>query len=127
MGWQFNWLSSNGSDFNYDYHVSFKKEEMAKGKVYYNYVTEAFPSEEGPGISVFYKDENGEIFHTYSAFGRGTETTMNTYNYLDYVPKGRDEDHLSFSIDWLRHHDRYTDRRLADKDRPYWPKAAGAS
>jgi predicted dithiol-disulfide oxidoreductase (DUF899 family) len=128
MGWQFNWVSSNGSDFNYDYHVSFKKEEMAKGKVYYNYVTEAFPSEEGPGISVFYKDKKGEIFHTYSAFGRGTETTMNTYNYLDYVPKGRDEDHLSFSMEWLRHHDRYTDGRLADKDRPYWPaQAAGAS
>jgi len=83
-----------------------------------------FPSEEAPGISVFFKDRDGSIFHTYSAYGRGTETTMNTYNYLDYVPKGRDEDDLTFTMSWLRHHDRYDDGRLADADMPYWPAEA---
>jgi predicted dithiol-disulfide oxidoreductase (DUF899 family) len=126
MGWHFQWVSSFGSDFNYDYHVSFTKEELAKGKVYYNFGMNAFPSEEGPGISVFYKDENGEVFHTYSAFARGTETTVNTYNYLEYAPKGRDEDALPFTMAWVRHHDRYTDMKLADADRPYWPAQAAA-
>jgi predicted dithiol-disulfide oxidoreductase (DUF899 family) len=124
MGWKFNWVSSNGSDFNYDFHASFTPEQMAKGKVDYNYDLVEFPSAEAPGISVFYKDEEGAIFHTYSAYARGSENTINTYNYLDYVPKGRDEDDLPFTMAWLRHHDRYEDRRLADSDRPYWPKAA---
>jgi predicted dithiol-disulfide oxidoreductase (DUF899 family) len=120
--------NSTPNDFNRDYHVSFTKEEKASGKVYYNYEEGPFPSEEGPGISVFYKDKAGNIFHTYSAYARGTETTMNTYNYLDYVPKGRDEDGFPFTMQWLRHHDGYEDRQLADKDRPYWPaRAASAS
>jgi predicted dithiol-disulfide oxidoreductase (DUF899 family) len=127
MGWRFNWVSSYGSDFNYDYHVSFTKEERAKGKVEYNYELTEFPSEEAPGISVFYKDKAGNIFHTYSAYARGTETTMNTYNYLDYVPKGRDEDALPFTMSWVRHHDRYADGRLADADKPYWPANAVAA
>jgi predicted dithiol-disulfide oxidoreductase (DUF899 family) len=127
MGWRFNWVSSYGSDFNYDYHVSFTKEERAKGKVEYNYELTEFPSEEAPGISVFYKDKAGNIFHTYSAYARGTETTMNTYNYLDYVPKGRDEDALPFTMSWVRHHDRYADGRLADADKPYWPANAAAA
>ena len=92
MGWRFKWVSSYGSDFNYDYHVSFKKEEMSKGKVYYNFGMQEFPSEEAPGLSVFAKDKNGDVFHTYSAYARGTETSVGTYNYLDLVPKGRDED-----------------------------------
>lgn len=116
MGWRFAWVSSNCNDFNRDYHVSFTKEEKASGKVYYNYEVEAFPSEEGPGISVFYKDKAGNIFHTYSAYARGAEMTMNTYNYLDYVPKGRDEDGLGFTMAWILHHDRYSDGKLADKD-----------
>jgi predicted dithiol-disulfide oxidoreductase (DUF899 family) len=124
MGWKFNWVSSNNSDFNYDYQASFTPEQMAKGKVEYNYELTEFPSAEGPGISVFYKDKDGNIFHTYSAYARGSETTINTYNYLDFVPKGRDEDNLPFTMAWLRHHDRYEDRRLADVDRPYWPKVA---
>ena len=124
MGWRFKWVSSNGSDFNYDYQASFKKEDMAKGKVYYNFGMQEFPSEEGPGHSVFYKDEKGQVFHTYSTYGRGGETTMNTYNYLDLVPKGRDEDHLPFTMSWLRHHDRYEDGKLADANRPYWPAGA---
>jgi predicted dithiol-disulfide oxidoreductase (DUF899 family) len=127
MGWQFNWVSSDQNDFNRDYHVSFTKEELATGKVDYNYDLGSFPSEEAPGISVFYKDKNGEIFHTYSAYARGTESTMGTYNYLDLAPKGRDEDALPFTMAWVRHHDRYTDRRLADKNRPYWPASAAAT
>jgi predicted dithiol-disulfide oxidoreductase (DUF899 family) len=121
MGWRFVWVSSFGTDFNYDYHASFTPEEIAKGKVDYNFDLGAFPSTEAPGISVFYKDKSGSIFHTYSAYARGTETTVNTYNYLDFVPKGRDEDALPFTMSWLRHHDRYEDGYLADKDRPYWP------
>ncbi len=120
MGWKFNWVSSYGSDFNYDYDVSFTPEQLAKGKVVFNFELMAFPSEEAPGIRVFYRDKDGNIFHTYSAYGRGTETTMNTYNYLDYVPKGRDEDGLRFTMSWLRHHDRCESGRLDDADMPYW-------
>jgi predicted dithiol-disulfide oxidoreductase (DUF899 family) len=76
---------------------------------------------------VFYKDKAGNIFHTYSAYAHGTEMTMSTYNYLDYVPKGRDEDALPFSMAWVRHHDRYEDGKLADKDRPYWPATAASA
>jgi predicted dithiol-disulfide oxidoreductase (DUF899 family) len=125
MGWRFNWVSSNANDFNRDYHVAFTKDELG-GSVYYNYAMGKFPSEEAPGLSVFYKDQNGDIFHTYSAYARGTETTMSTYNYLDLVPKGRDEDALTFSMAWLRHHDRYGNGYLADADRPYWPADAVA-
>lgn len=124
LGWKFNWVSSYGSDFNYDYQVSFTPEQMAQGKVEYNFDRVEFPSAEAPGISVFYKNKNGGIFHTYSAYARGTESTLNTYNYLDYVPKGRDEDHLTFTMAWVRHHDRYESGQLADKDRPYWPAQA---
>ena len=124
LGWKFNWVSSYGSDFNYDYHVSFTPEQLAQGKVEFNFELTPFPSEEAPGISVFYKDKDGNIFHTYSAYARGTETTMNSYNYLDYVPKGRDEDGLRFTMSWLRHHDRYESGQLADVDLPYWPADA---
>jgi predicted dithiol-disulfide oxidoreductase (DUF899 family) len=117
MGWRFHWVSSYESDFNFDYHVSFPKGE----KVYYNFEMTEFPSEEGPGISVFYKDGTGQIFHTYSSYGRGTELLVGTYNYLDLVPKGRDEDGLPFTMSWVRHHDRYSDGYLADASRPYWP------
>jgi len=124
MGWKFNWVSSFGSDFNYDFQASFTPEQIARGKVEYNFDLVEFPSAEGPGVSVFYKDTEGNIFHTYSAYARGGEGTINTYNYLDLVPKGRDEDGLPFTMAWLRHHDRYEDGRLADEDRPYWPKVA---
>ena len=124
MGWRFNWVSSYGTDFNYDYHASFTPEEIAKGKIDYNFDLVEFPSPEAPGISVFYKDKNGDVFHTYSAYARGTENVVNTYNYLDLVPKGRDEDGLYFPMAWVRHHDRYEDGRLADADKPYWPAEA---
>jgi predicted dithiol-disulfide oxidoreductase (DUF899 family) len=109
MGWRFKWVSSYGNDFNFDYHVSFTKDEMAKGKVYYNYGMQEFPSEEGPGISVFYKDGSGDIFHTYSSYARGLDMLVGTYNYLDLAPKGRDEEGLPWTMAWLRHHDKYDD------------------
>jgi predicted dithiol-disulfide oxidoreductase (DUF899 family) len=107
MGWRFNWVSSYGNDFNYDYHVSFTKDEMAKGNVYYNFDMNEFPSEEAPGISVFYKQGTGDIFHTYSTYARGNDPLIGTYNYLDLVPKGRDEFGLQDAMSWVRHHDRY--------------------
>jgi len=107
MGWKFKWVSSFGSDFNFDYHVSFTPEERANEKVYYNYVTGGFPAEEGPGVSVFARDAEGEVFHTYSTYGRGIDILNGTYNFLDLVPKGRDEDGLAFDMAWVRHHDRY--------------------
>lgn len=109
MGWSFKWLSSHGNDFNRDYHVTFSQDELDKGKVYYNYAKEDFPSSEAPGVSVFYKDENGDIFHTYSAYARGLDAFITAYTYLDIVPKGRDEEDLSHGMEWVRHHDNYGD------------------
>ena len=107
MGWQFEWVSSHGSDFNYDFGVSFTPEEWARGEVYYNYGMTPFPQQEAPGISVFNKDDAGEVFHTYSTYGRGVEVMMGAYNLLDLTPKGRDEDNPVYAMDWVRHHDRY--------------------
>jgi predicted dithiol-disulfide oxidoreductase (DUF899 family) len=107
MGWQFKWVSSNRSDFNYDYNVSFDPDQTAKGEVRYNYEMTEFPSEEAPGISVFAKDESGAVFHTYSAYARGLDILIGTYNLLDLVPKGRDEAELPWTMAWVRHHDRY--------------------
>jgi predicted dithiol-disulfide oxidoreductase (DUF899 family) len=106
MGWRFKWLSSHGNDFNYDYHVSFTKEEEEKNKIYYNYGIGEFMSDELPGLSVFYKDENGDIFHTYSTYARGLDMLVGAYNFLDLVPKGRDENPDS-TMDWVRRHDSY--------------------
>lgn len=107
MGWRFKWVSSFGSDFNYDYHVSFTKEELTKGKVLYNYEPRALQSEDLPGVSVFYRDPTGAVFHTYSSYARGNELLLGAYSYLDLVPKGRDEAGLSPPMAWVRHHDRY--------------------
>lgn len=107
MGWQFEWVSSHGSDFNHDFGVSFTPQELDSGKVYYNYVMQRFGVEEAPGISVFYKDDAGDVFHTYSTYGRGVELMMGAYDFLDIAPKGRDEDGLDHTMEWLRHHDRY--------------------
>jgi predicted dithiol-disulfide oxidoreductase (DUF899 family) len=109
MGWRFKWVSSHGSDFNYDFNVSFTKDDEAKGKVFYNYEWQDFGSEELSGISVFYKDANGDIFHTYSTYARGDELLSGAYMYLDLVPKGRDEADLPYPSAWWRHHDRYED------------------
>ena len=107
MGWQFRWVSSHGNDFNHDFGVSFTPEERATGEVLYNYGVRPFPSEEAPGVSVFYKDDAGEIFHTYSTYGRGVEVMMGTYKMLDLTPKGRDEAEVDNKMEWVRHHDRY--------------------
>ncbi len=124
LGWRFPWASSSfGNEFNRDYHVSFSKEEMAKGKVEYNYEMGEFPAEEAPGASVFYKNPAGEIFHTYSSYARGLDAMIGTYNWLDLAPKGRDEDGLAFSMAWVRHHDRYNDGEIVDVKQLYVPPA----
>lgn len=107
MGWSFKWLSSASTDFNYDYHVSFTPEERAEGEVYYNYAARKISDPERPGISVFYKDAGGTVFHTYSCYERGLDMMNAAYHYLDLVPKGRDEAGLSFTQAWVRHHDNY--------------------
>jgi predicted dithiol-disulfide oxidoreductase (DUF899 family) len=128
MGWRFTWVSSYGTDFNFDYHVSFTKDDMAKGKVYYNYEMRQFGTEEAPGTSVFYKDGSGDIYHTYSSYARGNDMLIGAYNYLDLVPKGRDEDALAFTMAWVRHHDRYGDDYFVDPMQPYIaPKVSDSS
>lgn len=107
MGWHFEWVSSQGSEFNRDFHVSFTEAEVASGKVDYNYTMQPFGSTEAPGISVFHKAADGSVFHTYSVYGRGVEVMMGTYRILDLTPKGRNEDHLEHTMEWVRHHDRY--------------------
>ncbi len=109
MSWQFKWVSSFDNDFNRDYHVSFTMEEIDSGRAYYNYRPGAFPSTEAPGASVFYKDTNGDVFHTYSVYQRGLDMFIAAYHYLDIVPKGRDEDDLSYTMEWVRLHDAYDD------------------
>jgi predicted dithiol-disulfide oxidoreductase (DUF899 family) len=110
MGWRFKWVSSFGNDFNRDYRVSFTNQEMTQN--YYNYDSSGFPREEAPGVSVFYKDASGDIFHTYSSYARGPEFLIGAYGYLDLVPKGRDEDALPYTMAWIRHHDRYGTEEL---------------
>jgi predicted dithiol-disulfide oxidoreductase (DUF899 family) len=112
MGWRFPWVSSYGNDFNYDFHVSFRPEQE-EGEVYYNYEMRDFESGEMPGVSVFIKDPSGAIFHTYSAYARGLDILVGTYNFLDLVPKGRDEAELPWSMAWVRRHDDYDDVRAA--------------
>jgi len=107
MGWSFKWASSFNNDFNSDYQVSFTPKELDKGEVYYNYTKTTFPSEEGPGISIFYKNDDGDIFHTYSCYARGLDMLNGAYHYMDLVPKGRDEDCLEWSMAWVRRHDQY--------------------
>lgn len=107
MGWDVNWVSSHGTGFNQDFHVSFTEQEIARGGVPYNYGRMDFPKTEAPGISVFARDAAGTVYHTYSTYGRGVEVVMATYHLLDLVPKGRDEDGMEYGMEWLRHHDRY--------------------
>ena len=115
MGWRFRWVSSNDNDFNYDYQVSCRKEDLAQGKAYYNYEVFESEMEELPGTSVFYRDTSGALFHTYSAYARGDEPVLTTYALLDMTPKGRNEIGPNFNLtDWVRHHDRYGDKGLVD-------------
>lgn len=127
MGWKFKWVSSFGSTFNYDYHVSFTKEELAAGPVFENYGSGEQTMEETSAVSVFYKDETGAIYHTYSAFERGVEELVTTYSYLDLTPKGRNENGPHFNLgDWVRHHDRYgAGGHVTDEGRYVAPKNGG--
>ena len=113
MGWHFKWVSSYGSDFNFDYHVSFNK-EMENS--YYNFEKIAPTNGESPGTSVFYKDVDGNVFHTYSSYARGGEMQLTTYSYLDLVPKGRDEGNIGMK--WLKRHDEYGDSYYDDLMKP---------
>lgn len=124
MDWHFKWVSSFGSDFNYDYQASASPQEKASGKVMYNYVLTEFPSEERPGASVFFKNAAGDIFHTYSTYGRGLDILIGAYNFLDLAPKGRDEEGLAYSMAWVRHHDRYEGAAVDAKASYQQPKSA---
>jgi len=126
MGWRFPWLSSHGSSFNHNFGVSFTPEELARGKVFYNYRMDAGSIEDLPGVSAFYKDADGSIYHTYSSYARGVETPIGAYAWLDFAPKGRDEDGLAFSMAWVRHHDKYESGQAVDCCAGYRPPEGAA-
>jgi predicted dithiol-disulfide oxidoreductase (DUF899 family) len=107
MGWRFPWVSSYESSFNFDYGVSFTPEQIERGEAYYNYAKQRFGSTEAPGLSAFYLDKDGAVYHTYSTYARGLDVGVGVYNYLDMAPKGRDEGAFKMPMDWVRHHDRY--------------------
>jgi predicted dithiol-disulfide oxidoreductase (DUF899 family) len=109
MQWSFKWVSSLHNDFNFDYQASFTPEQLQHGTVFYNYSLTDPGEMDREGISVFYKDESGAVFQTYSCYARGIDMMNSAYNYLDLVPKGRDEEGLPDPQDWVRHHDRYDD------------------
>lgn len=107
MGWNFKWVSSLENDFNFDFDVSFDPDKENENGLNYNFGTTQFGGEEAPGTSVFYKNEQGEIFRTYSTYSRGLDMLNSAYHLMDLVPKGRDEDELPFTMSWLRRHDSY--------------------
>jgi predicted dithiol-disulfide oxidoreductase (DUF899 family) len=120
MGWRFNWVSSFNSDFNYDFHVSFTSDELARGRGYYNFQETDVDGEEASGRSVFYKDPQGNIYHTYSAYGRGDERLIGAYNFLDMTPLGRNEAGANKNLtDWVRHHDKYHAKGFVDNTGRY--------
>ncbi|ROM21391.1 MULTISPECIES: thioredoxin family protein [Pseudomonas] len=104
MGWHFDWYSSAGDDFNQDFGVSLSTEQLAQGTASYNYEQASGDEQELPGLSVFYRNPQGEIFHTYSTYARGLDLLLGAYNFLDLTPKGRNEEQI---MGWVRHHDRY--------------------
>ncbi len=107
MGWNFTWVSSAHTDFNYDFNASFTEEQVRTGTAFFNYALSNPGQPDREGASVFYKGMDGSIYHTYSTYGRGIDMLNGAYHYLDLVPKGRDEDKLEFTQAWVRHHDRY--------------------
>jgi predicted dithiol-disulfide oxidoreductase (DUF899 family) len=111
MGWGFKWVSSFGSDFNFDYQVTIAPGTKADQKSLYNYEIQLFGSEERPGLSVFYKDA-GDVFHTYSTYARGLDMLLGAYNFIDMTPKGRNEEGLKHGMAWVRHHDKYGEGEL---------------
>lgn len=108
MGWTFTWVSSHDSDFNRDFAVSFTPEELESGNATYNFDRRPYPIVELPGISVFCRDGEGHVYHTYSSYARGLDILLGVYNILDMVPRGRDEENAP-GMSWVRHHDRYGD------------------
>ena len=128
MGWSFPWVSSFGSDFNYDFNVSFTPAQIAEGTAVYNYRAGPLPLEDLSGLSVFYKAEDGAIYHTYSTFGRGAEERLGTYVLLDLTPNGRNETGPNYSLaDWVRHHDRYGASGHVSAVGRWVPEADGAA
>jgi predicted dithiol-disulfide oxidoreductase (DUF899 family) len=114
MGWKFKWVSSNGTDFNYDYNVSFNKEQVSGGNPIYNFGTIPAYGEEAPGASVFIQ-KGGEIFHTYSTYARGLDILLPMYNWIDLTAMGRHEEEMKpHEMAWVRHHDRYSDGKMVD-------------
>lgn len=107
MGWQFPWVSSSASDFNFDFKVSFTEEQRESGRVRYNFGEHEYVSDELPGASSFYRNEAGDVFHTYSVYARGLDPFLALYQVLDIAPKGRNEEGLDYPMAWVRHHDRY--------------------
>jgi len=106
MGWRFRWVSSNQNDFNFDFHVSFTPEQIRSGKLFHNYTISKMDIDEREGVSAFYKDGNGQVYHTYSSYARGIDLLNTTYNFLDLTAKGRDEN-PDQTQDWVRYHDEY--------------------
>ncbi|MBI2510635.1 MAG: DUF899 domain-containing protein [Opitutae bacterium] len=130
MGWSVPWVSSHGNDFNRDFQVSFTRDDMDAGRVTYNFETlppGPLPVEELPGISVFARDRDGQIFHTYSTYARGCDPMLGIYQWLDLTPKGRDEDDLAHPMAWVRHHDRYDADYRVDPAAPYQPPRGAIS
>ncbi len=107
MGWKFKWVSSFNNDFNFDYHVSFTPEEIRSGTLFYNYGKLEMDIDEREGVSAFYKDPKGDVFHTYSSYARGIDMLNTTYHFLDLTAKGRNED-PAHTQDWVRYHDKYS-------------------
>jgi predicted dithiol-disulfide oxidoreductase (DUF899 family) len=107
MGWTFPWFSSEAGSFNYDFGVSFTPEQVESGNAVYNYRRGGWLGAEMPGLSTFVRDDAGVVFHTYSTYSRGLDPLNATYQMLDLVAKGRDEDELEFTMSWLRRHDQY--------------------
>lgn len=107
MGWHFPWVSSGGSDFNFDYQASATPEELAAGRAVYNFAIRPVTVSEMVGVSVFYRSGPGEVYHTYSCYARGVEMLNGAYHFLDLVPKGRDEGGLRYPMEWVKRHDEY--------------------
>jgi predicted dithiol-disulfide oxidoreductase (DUF899 family) len=123
MGWQFKWVSSSKTDFNFDFNVSFTPAQIKSGALLYNYAKTEMDIDEREGVSAFYKDRRGEIYHTYSSYARGIDLLNTTYNFLDLTAKGRDE-HPDHPQDWVRYHDKY---KNVSKPPSHWSRASGAS
>lgn len=115
LGWTFKWASSLDNNFNFDFDVSYTQEQQSQNEIDYNYERIPFFTTEGPGISVFFKDEDGTIFHTYSCFARGLEDFLGIYRFLDIVPKGRDEEKLAYGMEWVKLRDKYGDDSVGDQ------------